>query len=267
VVEPKTIIDGATLGYKFYNWLSKRKYFKSFQVLRQLEILAPLHHGFSHSARKLARQMQDWDHHHSAATTLAVEVSTKCRESMAKLLNLQPANLHCCLKLMANEDGGRKRVGTWARSEPFDGRVVDEEPFFVDENTVWCSMFGCCDGSNQWSPDFTCFACNDLPKMGASFHCGRKNWSNYYKSTVVFPLRYAKSVDGSTLGNVGFLAFDSPKTNVFAGLPNIFKYREQPGDYSAVLHSSPIFHLGAIFSDTLGTFLGSAYESFVGAAR
>jgi hypothetical protein len=117
----------------------------------------------------------------------------------------------------------------------------------------------------MWGPDFTCFSCNDLPGMGEAFHCKRTGWQSYYKSAVVFPLRYAKTIDGSTLGNIGFLAFDSPQINAFAGLPNIFKYRERPGDYSVGLHSSPIFHLGAIFSDALGTFLGSAYEAFVGA--
>ncbi|HTQ39686.1 MAG TPA: hypothetical protein VMJ32_11705 [Pirellulales bacterium] len=265
-MDPGDAIVAAKWTWGVGRWIARRKFVRRWSDKSKLKLLTPLHHGFLHAARRLSCQMhQEWDRHHAIAANLAVDVCTACRMGMGGLVNLSPNQLHCCLKVVLPQiDGGSERVGTWGRSTPTDGRpqdLDDDQAHLVDENSVWCALTGRFDGETHWPEGLTCFSCNDLAKYGSKFHCTRPHWSKYYHSVLVFPLRYAQNTAGTLMGNVGFLAFDSHKTNAFPEIPDIFNYVERPAEYLDALHKTPAFHLGALFADTLGTFLGSAYDS------
>lgn len=66
---------------------------------------------------------------------------------------------------------------------------------------------------------------------------------------------------------LGFLAFDSPRTGVFEGLPDIFQYRDRWHEYVGLLKQQPVFHLGAMLADTLGMLLYPFYTDTLGLER
>jgi hypothetical protein len=225
----------------------------------RLTMLSSMHLGFSHSSRLLAMQMmQEWDRNHMTATRDAMEVCSGARDAMALVTGTSP--IHCCIKIIV--PGLPARVGTWARSDP-EGRPSgdEEEPHLVQTNTVWSALTGESDGTKVWPAGFTCFACNNLPAVGTTFACDRNKWADFYKSVLVFPVRYAKTIVGNEYRQVGFLAFDSPLVDAFPGVPSIFDYSASTPIYREELLKSPAFHIGALFADTLGTFLGAAIEA------
>ncbi|HEY4309280.1 MAG TPA: hypothetical protein VGN12_07490 [Pirellulales bacterium] len=224
--------------------------------------MKPMHLEVMHGMRHLASQMRNLDGNFQATAMMAIDTCTACRRSMSRLLKVPANHLHCSLKLM-EADGEEGRVATLGRSKPFDERpskLGDDDGDLVTSSTTFASLLGMSDGVTLWSRDFTCFCCNDLKKQGTRFRCGRENWSNYYQSVLVLPLRYPRTCDGQDMGYIGFLMFDSPKVGTFAGLPEIFDYQNRAAEYLEELHSSPVFNLGAIFADTLATFLSSFYE-------
>ncbi len=193
--------------------------------------------------------------------SLAVEICTSFRSLMANILELGEQELHCCLKMMVQQDGG-DRVGTIGRSDPFDHRpqeTSEEESHLVANNTVWCSLLGRPDESHQWQV-FSCFSCNDLQAHPLEFKCDRKDWQRFYRSALVFPLRYIHNENNSHFVTVGFLAFDSPKPKVFGQVPDIFKYKDAWHQYHQKLNKTTAFHLGAILADTLSVLMRRDFD-------
>ena len=151
-------------------------------------------------------------------------------------------------------------MATWVRSEPLDDRPVEtgeENAHEVEKNTVWSSLMGVSDGKMSWRP-FPCFACNDLAAAGASFRCDRRDWQNYYRSALVFPLRFPPRKQSIEYVNLGFLAFDSPKCNAFAGIPNIFDFSDNPTGFQNALEKRMAFNLGGAMADILTTCMSQA---------
>lgn len=225
-------------------------------------VLSPLHHNVIHRMRAFALAYEQWDEHPNAATEDANDFCTATRAIMSDLLELDENNLHCCLKGFVD---GADKVETWARSSPYDGRTDQlgkADRHRVLENTVWSALLGRFDGHTKWSP-LQCFACNDLNEHLDSFSCTRDDWSNYYRSTLVFPLQYRDRLNNAQFKTFGFLAFDSPKRNAFPGLPDAFDARlgaAERAAYHRRLAESSAFHLGSIIADTLAVFLRPGFE-------
>lgn len=229
-----------------------------------------LHTGLIHPLRRLAFAMADqgWDRSKITAATLALQVCTECRRLVGGVFELPDNQLHCCIKLFlpgssagGDNQGDHDRVATWVRSEPLDDRPVEEgdsNTHLVVRNSVWSALLGSSDGETVWRP-FTCFACNDLAKRGELFRCDRENWQRYYRSTLVFPIRYPTNEQGTEFDCIGFLAFDSPRTGAFPGLPDIYDHRQSPQEYRDLLEKSTVFHLGSIIVDVMGTILRDPY--------
>jgi hypothetical protein len=194
-----------------------------------------------------------------AAAEVAVRVCNECRDLMRHALELRPSDLHCCLKMLIPGASTDKpeRVATFARSEPSDNRPAEtgeSNAHEIKNNTVWSSMMGIPDGTTHWQP-FCCFVCNDLWMAGNLFHCDRQDWKQYYRSSLVFPIRYPRRAASGEFVYVGFLAFDSPRDTAFIGLPNIFEYRDNPSGYRGILEAKMAFNLGALMADILGSCL------------
>lgn len=231
-------------------------------VVRQVRNVATLwllydfHFRLIHRIRALSARLEA-NPSAEAAAALANQICTEARLVLGNFLDLKPNNLHCCLKLMASGGPGNEdeaRVSTWARSEPFDDRPFeqgDANAHLVRTNSVWSALYGRDDGETRWRI-FTCFCCNDLAAR-AAFRCDRKNWQNFYHSTLAFPLRFPNNADGGDgeYQNLGFLAFDSPRKNVFRGLPDIYNHVGDPTGYRTLLEGSPAFHLGAMIADSI----------------
>lgn len=212
--------------------------------------LKGIHLNVLHRIRRLAVQLKQGNLDQSA--TLAQQICTEMNRQMCRLLELEANRLHCCIKLLEKPD----QVSTWVRSEPLDNRPPEigaDNAHEIDKNSVWAALYGRSDGATIWQP-FTCFACNDLTTQ-SQFRCDRHNWQNFYRATLVFPLRYPADQAGNEFLNLGFLAFDSPLPGAFRGIPNIFDFVLDPTGYRDKLEKSAIFHLGSIFADTLATVL------------
>lgn len=85
----------------------------------------------------------------------AIEMCSSMRELMGKLTELNPDEIHCCLKgfMPNNTTDLHDHVVTVARSEPFGNRPIDPKTFdshLVEENTVWASLMGKSDGKYNW---------------------------------------------------------------------------------------------------------------------
>lgn len=223
--------------------------------------LQPLHTDTIHAMRDFAVHAACG----SSPDTMALAARTFCthaRESMGKLLELPMNQLHCCIKVIASSgtDQAQDRIATYMRSEPMDDRRIDDlQTFTPAGNTVWAAMYGLSDGRTQWR-GVNCFSCNDLAAHADKFVCSRSDWGKYYRSTLVFPLRYAKNAVGTELCNFGYLAFDSPRVNAFRGMPDVFVHHDNPSHYSDLLFESSVFHLGAIMADSLGIMLGPSWN-------
>ncbi|MEW8089088.1 MAG: hypothetical protein AB2784_05620 [Candidatus Thiodiazotropha endolucinida] len=256
-------------GVKTWLWVIRQ--LKRFGLKKQLaalkehyvrDLTESLHEGVAHSMRSFAINLISSGEAHEEHTYLsAEEFCTKARETMAKVIEIGPNQLHCCLKGFSNEDGV-DQVVTWARSRPLDDRpsgLDDAHP--VDGNTVWCALLGRNDRHTAWQP-FNCFSSNDLASHSEHFNCTRDAWPTYYRSALVYPLRYIRKTDRRHF-NVGFLAFDSPKKDAFRNIPDIFEYRnsgELRSEYHDELNKSAIFHTGAAIADTLSMVMRPFYE-------
>lgn len=220
------------------------------------------HLNVVHRMRRLAHCMQDGDAEQAAH--LALQVCTECRKLLGTFLEIKDNRLHCCIKLLELDrlDGHEDKVSTWVRSEPMDDRPAEQgigNAHLIRTNSVWSAFYGRSDGKTQWR-QMNCFACNDLTAH-PEFVCDRQDWAQYYRSTLVFPIRYPIDAQATTYDYIGFLAFDSPDTGSFRGLPDIFEYKDRPADYREKLEESTAFHVGALLADVLGTFLRPAFEN------
>ncbi len=231
-------------------------------LLREIKTTASYHqykelHHVLHSLRKIP--------HHSPEMlcdpALAVEICTSFQSLMGAILEKRDQELHCCIKVLLKSSDG-DRVGTIGRSEPYDHRPQEndaEAAHLVERNSVWCCLLGRNDGKFEW-PVFSCFACGDLQAHPLDFKCDREHWQQFYRSTLVFPLRYIKDEVNSSFVTFGFLAFDSPLANAFGDLPDIFRYRERWHVYHQRLQKRAVFHVGAVFADTLSVLMRRAFE-------
>jgi hypothetical protein len=258
------IVKGFVFGAKVARAVRANRIVAKIRDRAAIGLVTPLHSNIIHGMRRLSIQMTDWNYGQDAAAATATQIATDCRHLMGNLLELKANELHCCIKLIAPKlnSNAEDRVATWVRSHPLDDRPVEQgeaNAHQVSTNTVWSALYGRSDGKTHWRP-FSCFACNDLVKRGELFVCDRENWQRYYRSTMVFPLRYAKNAQATEFENIGFLAFDSPKRDAFLGIPDIFAHREDFATYQDKIEDSTAFHLGAICADTLSTFLRRTYE-------
>lgn len=233
-----------------------------------LHLFKKLHEQVIHSSRELGDGMKKWDICEKETTRLARDVCNASAELMSSLLELKPEFLHSCFKVLqqpaTNGAICKAEVVTWIRSVPSDARPIEPNPYIVEENSVWSALLGCNDGNYNWERQYKCFACNDLLRYDG-FRNSRKNWSEYYRSVLVFPVQYLSYSDsGRPKKNlIGFLAFDSPQKNAFYNVPDIFDYKdnsEKRAKYNNLLSESTAFQVGAVISDTLGVFLRGAYE-------
>jgi hypothetical protein len=230
---------------------------------QSLATLHTLHTGVLHSMRRVTVMMgrAHWDPTNIAM--LAVDLCTEFRKAMGALTFLSENELHCCLKMLQPPDEPQQeaRLFTWARSKPVDDRPDRPDTAFVPPgSTIYAALTGGDDGATKWRR-LSCFCSNDLPKHFDRFKCERAEWPKYYRSVLVFPLRYVRNPDTGDFDNIGFLAFDSPKSNAFAGMPEVFSYRDNPAEYQNRLDQSAAFHLGAIFADSLSAHLHGIYNT------
>ncbi|MEM1109157.1 MAG: hypothetical protein AAGH99_10775 [Planctomycetota bacterium] len=224
-----------------------------------LSTLKCLHHQVVHVSRELAFAMYWTDEFDlDDFSTKAMELCGACRNTLGNLLGLNAHKLHCCIKLFPKECDG-KDIATWVRSKPYDNRpkkskLGDSHP--IKNNSVWCALSGLNDGKTNWTRARV-FCCNDLIKRDAEgiFFSSRKNWKKYYKSTLVLPLRVTHDSAHDEFVDLGYITFDSPLVDAFAGMPDIYDYRESPEKYRELCDSNPTFHLAAAMADMISMFL------------
>lgn len=260
-------VDLIVWGARLLRAIRLQSWVRAVRSRAAVSILLRLHTEVIHCMRDLALRMEEWDHHQIETAQLAGRVCTACNNLMSDLLELDGHHLHTCLKVMlAGGSLADDVVETWIRSEPYDARTEEQDAdrHRVCENSVWSALLGQDDGNFRWLIPYCSFACNDLFKHGEDYRNSRPNWRRYYRSTLVFPLRYTAFVDGKRQFTImGFLAFDSPRQDAFSALPDIFDYRsksDKKADYVSLLHANAAFQLGATMADTLSMFLRSAYE-------
>ncbi|MGQ0594330.1 MAG: hypothetical protein ACT4QB_17295 [Gammaproteobacteria bacterium] len=235
------------------------------------KILWPLHWDGVHSMREFAITLCGPQPNKSQTKLAAQQLCTNLRELMGTLVRQPEHDIHCCLKMFPENEGTQvvERVEVWARSMPLDGRaqVIDPDPKInlVSRNSRWAALLGEYDGATHWHKnEYTCFSCNDLEKH-KQFKCDIPDWERYFKSALVFTLRYCIAPDNQRV--IGFLQFDSPGQYAFHGMPDIFEYAHHPNEYRERLRLNPVFHLGAIFADVLSMFVRPFYEELNGKMR
>ncbi|WP_373650564.1 hypothetical protein [Schlesneria sp. DSM 10557] len=257
---------GTTLSYvaKAARWCGGKGLVWKARDRMTISILQNLHIGVVHECRALTSALQPAPG--EVASRIASGLCDRMNDIMRTILELQPNQLHCCIKLIAPKENPTEddQLGTWARSQPFDDRPVHQEPskdfHSIDKNTVWCAFYGRNDGVTNWTR-VNCFSCNDLLKQAPLFKCDRDNWQQFYQSVMVFPINFAIGSDNRSFSRLGFLAFDSPIQNAFRGMPNIFEYRDSISEYRDRLLDSTCFHFGAICADLLGAAIADAFRS------
>jgi hypothetical protein len=178
-----------------------------------------------------------------------------CRNVMADLIESQPADIHCTIKLLGETAAEKKEewpVYTIARSEPCD-RPAEfglDNAHLVGHNSTFAALSGANDRKNTWVPDvYSCFMCDDLA-YHSNYDCSRENWPSYFRATAVFPLRYRRTAqrDHNVLG---YLTFDTMDTALFSPFPCIFHNRTEKLEYERNLPFAAAYHVGGIIADTL----------------
>lgn len=207
--------------------------------------------------------MEHWDENLTDTTLQASRVASGCADLMRDYLELEKDHFHCCLKVLRPGEN-TMLVSTWARSENALGREDIDDVHPVNENSVWSALLGCNDGAYNWANPHLCFSCGNLQEEGDNFRNSRSNWREFYNATLVFPLRYVQYTgEGKKFVNIGFLAFDTTRTDGFGKMPNIFEFRGKSGslaEYYNLLSKQTVFQLGAILADCMSMFLRPAYE-------
>lgn len=261
----KRIVDLSVYGARFLKWARQEKLVSAVRQRGVLTVMTRMHFGAIHDMRNLAIALNTLRirEHDQGARCLANKVATSCNDVIVDILDVGDEELHCCLKVFNDEN--TEEVLTWARSDNInqDYHHDDEKPngdHLITNNSVWSALMGKYDGKTNWRRPYSCFSCNDLPAVGNTFVCSRKRFDDFYKSTAVFPLRYKAEPHTNRFKTIGFMAFYSPKTNIFIGMPNIFDFRDDWSEYHNSLKKNAIFQFGACLADTLSTFLRPVYE-------
>jgi len=254
---------------KLLRWAHLNGVVRSVRTRASLELFRQLHEQVIHNSRELGVRMEDWNLTQVETTNLAKNVCTASTHLLSNLLELKSGHLHCCIKVLLpptekDSTPNNAQVATWIRSEPYDARPNDKTLYHVSDNSVWSSLLGCNDGKFDWEIPYSCFACNDL-YAHESFRNSRANWRNYYRSALVFPIRYMTHEEGQAVFNVmGFLAFDAPNKRAFDNVPDIYDYKDDLGkraEYFSLLSNTTVFQVGAVIADTLSMFLRPAYAN------
>lgn len=228
-----------------------------------LQTLTPLHMGAVHELRQLAIDIVASSEADGVRRTTrqAVVACTAMRDTLANLLDLDEHELHCSIKLFDKDDN----IRTWARSKPLDDRPPEMDVSRpLTDGTPWCALLGKDDGITHWR-EYRCFSCNDLVQAHSKGRLSikRSDWQRYYKAALVYPLVYRRDIDRSEKVIFGFLCFDSPKVNVFIGMPDIFDSIDNDGwhQYHMRLKEKAPHHASAIMADTLSMFMRPYYET------
>jgi hypothetical protein len=255
------VIGGGVAVLKF---LKLRKLVHAFKYRARFPLLRDIHLDIVHGMRCFAVAL---DTPGAEVAPHAHRLCTRIAAVMRFHLGLKPNELHCCLKVIVPQQKPTDAVviETIARSDPDDDRGDDHEVREADTSTIYCSLMGKFDGKTKWSVH-NCFCSNNLPLAENLFKCDREDWQQYYRSSLVFPLRFISQTEPLRYSAVGFLCFDSPRANAFHGMPDIFKFRDRFHAYHDQLQGSATFHLGAIFADTLSMFIRPAYNRTGGTA-
>lgn len=225
-----------------------------------LSYLTYLHEDVVHEMRKFALACEccgdsqqwnekSWDIIGPPATGFC----TACRKLYCDLAELEDHQIHCCLKSITILPDGKEIVETWARSEPISQRD-DTEVHPVADNTVWSCLLGRNDGNQAWDL-FNCFSSNNLVNYSEQFKNSRRNWQKYYKSTLVFPLRYVNRRGTTHFDTFAFLALDSKKEGAFKGMPEIFEHVRERDVFHDKARNCAMFQAGAAIADSLSMFL------------
>jgi hypothetical protein len=232
--------------------------------------IARLHADVLPEVASLGFMTRHWEGEQDLVVEQAVRVCTACRDVLAELLQLEFSMLSCRIKLLTEGPGkgGDSPVSTLASSKPFDDRPGTDsstEPQAC-QNTAWSAIMGCFDGTTRWRP-MPCFCCNDLPRRANLFTCHIPNWQSFYKSLLVFPLRFRIAPD--RFEQVGFLSFDCPTANAFTGFPDSFDFRDGDRWYEhhSLLTLSSTYNLGGIMASLVSDCLRGAYEGSVGSGQ
>lgn len=192
-----------------------------------------------------------------------IQLANVCRNAMAELLNCDRRQIHCTIKYFAaatNWPKRRLKLWTFARSKEGSGRPMILGPgrmISAYQNSLFASIIGINDSKNAWeSRPRQCFSCNNLTEV-PNYVDSKKNWSVYYKSSVVFPLRYTRGGEQLTDCIFGFLTFDSLLANAFHGVPSRFDYIGRPDEYMEEFVKTKVYHVGCALADciTMGTML------------
>ena len=219
-----------------------------------------LHNGVFQSMRNLAVAMSrpNWDE--GAIIGLANDLCTEFNDALTERFNHRRHDVHCCWKTLSPRPD--HTVKPFARSKPFDEARPAREPhaFNTSESTICAALTGGNDGITLWGK-VPCFCSNDLWEHCELFNTRRAHWKKYYRSVLVFPLRYVRDPETQDQDEIGFLAFDSLKKNAFPDVPEVFKYRERLTEYRNALDGSPTYHVGAIFAETLSAYLHGVYNA------
>jgi hypothetical protein len=225
--------------------------------------IATLHNNVISEVSALSATARHWEEAQDRVVEQAVRVCSACRDVLAELLQLDFSMLSCRIKLLTEGSGkgGDSPVFTLASSAPFDGRPRGDGASGpqASQNTAWSAIMGCFDGHTRWRP-MPCFCCNDLSARASLFACHIRGWQNFYKSTLVFPLRY--KIAPERFEQIGFLAFDSPTCEAFIGFPESFDFRDhdQWNEYNSRLTLSSTYNLGGIMANLVSECLKASYE-------
>ncbi len=220
-----------------------------------LGVVARYHINFVHELRKVSINAESIAESNISCDTLE-SLADGCRDVMADILEVWPNDLHCTMKLCEGEGCEKEeiKVYTIARSQPCK-RPAEyglDNYHLIGNNSSFASIVGCGDRRNKWTPHaFTVFVCGDLTKE-SNYDDSRGDWKDYYRSTMVFPLRIKKTKD-KEYNVFGFLTFDSYKTNALKGMPNTFRYITDKKGYDEKLSYSAAFHIGGSLADSIST--------------
>ncbi len=210
-------------------------------------------HRVSHAARELSVLDFSLDELGRVLTT-TTRYCNECADLVALLYDIREPDVHCTIKVFTRDDAGELFAATIGRSETTRHRFLDvglASAHPARANSVFASLLGLPEGVVPDRP-YSCFCSNDLLKYGARFRCDRDRWSDFYRSVLVFPLRYRRpAADKSEV--VGCLTFDRPRVDGFDGLPDVFA--SDFDDYHDMMYQSASWHLLASVADSLASVL------------
>jgi len=255
---------------RFAFWAAKRLPGVKDSFLRRMaqermRDLKAINHTFLNQLQKFSVTLGKRHYDADQIVAATVDLCTEMRTAMCGFLSLNDHQLHCCLKMVKPPTEGNDdlRLATLGTSRPFDEDRPRMSPGTIScrASTVYSALNGGNDGEINWRR-MPCFCCNDLSKHYKIFKSPRPDWSKYYQSALIYPVRYVRNpdTDSREYDEIGFLAFDSPAAGVFAGMPNSYEFAQKPSEFKDKLAECPVFHFGSIFASCLSNALFGVYN-------